>query len=161
MANFYGYNSNQSMINQLMRQKESIDNMIQQYSQPQPPVQNIINTNSGSDFEAKILKDSETLENTFIQRRTMFLDKKNKRVCIKEVDGTISESYDIIVPMDEKDKRILELERKLKEANNREPIYIEPDTTEIDRLREENKELNNMIVELKEKQKAESKSKKS
>lgn len=161
MANFYGYGANnQNMINQLMRQKESIDNMIQQYSQPQAPVQNIINTSAGSDFEARILKDGEIPENVFIHRRTMFLDRNNKKVFIKEVDGSISESYDIIVPLDEKDKKIMELEKKLKEASNREPIYIEPDYTERDKLREEVKELNEKIKELEEKPK-ESKSKKS
>lgn len=156
MANWNNYGANnQTMINQLMRQKENIDNMIQQYSQPmQPPVQNIINTNTGADFEAKILKDNETIENTFVQRRTMFLDKKNKRLSIKEVDGTISESYDIIVPLDEKDKKIQELERQLKEANSREPIYIEPDMSEVNELKEE-------IEELKAKLKEQSKTKKS
>lgn len=161
MANFYGYNpNNQNMINQLMRQKENIDNMIQQYSQPQAPVQNIINTSTGLDFEAKILKDGEKPENIFIQRRTMFLDRNNKKVFVKEIDGNISESYDIIVPLDEKDKKIMELERKLKEANNREPIYVEPDYTERDRLREEVRELNEKIKELEEKPK-ETKTKKS
>ena len=46
--------NNQTMINQLMRQKDNIDSLIQQYSQP-IPVQNIINT--GVDFEARILKE--------------------------------------------------------------------------------------------------------
>lgn len=153
MANFYGYGANnQNIINQLMRQKENIDNMIQQYSQPpqppQPPVQNIINTNAGADFEARILKDGENAEGIFIQRRTMFLDKNAKKVFIKETDGTISESYDIVIPLDEKDKKIMELEKKLQEADNREPIYIEPDYTERDALREEVAELNKKIKEL-------------
>ena len=91
--------------------------MIQQYSQQQqqPPVQNIINTTPSVDFEARILKDGETAENTFIHRRTMFLDRKARKVCIKEIDGSISESYEIIVPMDEKDQKIMELEKRLNE----------------------------------------------
>lgn len=105
--------NNQAMINQLMRQKDNIDNLINQYSQPSP-VQNIINT-SGIDFEARILKDGEEAENTYVARRTMFLDKKNKKLLIKETDGTISEQYEIILPLDEKDKKILELEQKIKE----------------------------------------------
>ena len=44
MANLYNYGPNQGMINQLLRQKDNIDNMISQYSQPQQPIQNIINT---------------------------------------------------------------------------------------------------------------------
>jgi len=107
------YNPNQPMINQLMRQKDNIENLLNQYTQPQMPVQNIINT-AGIEFEARILGDDEQLENILINKRTMFLDKKNKRVAIKELDGKISEEYEIVIPLDEKDKKILELENKIK-----------------------------------------------
>lgn len=107
----YGFNGNQNMINQLMRQKDSIDNLLNQYSQP--PVQNIINT--GTDFEARILKEGEEVNNILISKRTMFLDEANKKLSIKEVDGTISKEYEIVIPLDEKDKKILELEKKIKE----------------------------------------------
>ena len=120
MAGFNGYyNPNQGMINQLLRQKDNIDNMINQYSQPQAPVQNIINAAIPVEFEARILKDDEDVENTFINKRTMFLDKKNKRIVIKEIDGKISEQYEIILPLDEKDKKILELEKRLKEMEDK------------------------------------------
>lgn len=120
------FNQNQPMINQLMRQKDNIENMIQQYSQPQAPVQNIINTNMGVEFEARILKDDEEVGNILINKRTMFLDKKNKKVIIKEVDGKISEEYEIILPLDEKDKKILELENKLKEMEVKINEHTEP-----------------------------------
>lgn len=110
----YNFN-NQGMINQLMRQKDSIDNLINQYSQP--PVQNIINT--GTDFEARILKEGEQVENILINKRTMFLDESNKKLYVKEVDGSISKEYEIIIPLDEKDKKILDLETKLKEMENK------------------------------------------
>lgn len=59
MSSFNGfYNPNQAMINQLLRQKDNIDNMLNQYSQPQQPIQNIINTGVGTEFEAKVLKDN-------------------------------------------------------------------------------------------------------
>lgn len=110
------YNQNQPIINQLLRQKDNIENLLNQYNQPQP-IQNIINT--GTDFEARILKDDEEVENILINRRTMFLDKKNKRLLVKEIDGKISEEYEIVLPLDEKDKKILELENKLKEMEVR------------------------------------------
>lgn len=113
MANMYG--QNYAMMNQLLRQKDSIDNLINQFSQPQAPVQNIINTGMNLEFEAKILENNETAENTLVNRRTMFLDKKNKKLMIKELDGKISEEYDLIIPLDEKDKKILDLEKRLKE----------------------------------------------
>ena len=109
------YFPNQTMLNQLFRQKDNIDNLINQYSQP--PVQNIINT--GTDFEARILKDNEQVENILINKKTMFLDEKNKKVFIKELDGTISKEYEIIIPLDEKDKKILELEKRLEEMEGK------------------------------------------
>lgn len=134
MANFYGYGQNQSFINQLLRQKDNIENMINQYSQPQAPVQNIINTGVTTEFEAKILGDDEQIENVLVNKRTMFLDKKNKKLCVKEVDGKISETYEIIVPLDEKDKKILALEQKLKEMeeliNVKLPKFNEPTNVE-------------------------------
>ena len=111
----YGFGNNQNMLNQLMRQKDSIDNLINQYSQP--PVQNIINT--GTDFEARILNENEQADNILINKRTMFLDEFRKKISIKEVDGTISKEYEIVIPLDEKDRKILELEEKIKEMEDR------------------------------------------
>lgn len=107
--------NNQNMLNQLFRQKDSIDNLISQYSQPQ--VQNIITT--GTDFEARILKENEKAQDILINKRTMFLDEYNKKLTIKEVDGTISKEYEIVIPLDEKDKKILELEEKLREMEGK------------------------------------------
>ena len=117
MANYY--NPNQNMINQLLRQKENVENLLNQYSQPQAPVQNIINTGAGLDFEARILKEDEEVNNIFINKKTMFLDKKNKKLLVKEINGDISEEYEIIIPMDEKDKKILDLENRLKEMEEK------------------------------------------
>ena len=49
----------------------------------------------------------------------MFLDKYNKKVIIKELDGKISEEYEIVIPLDEKDKKIMELEKKLKDMEEK------------------------------------------
>ena len=124
MASFNSfYNPNQNMINQLLKQKDNVENLLNQYSQA--PVQNIINTGT-LDFEARILKDDEEIENIFINKRTMFLDKKNKKVVIKETDGKISEEYEIIIPLDEKDKKILDLESRLKEMEDKFNEYSKP-----------------------------------
>lgn len=126
----YNLYNNQPMINQLMRYKDSIDGMINQMNTPQPPVQNIINTSMGTDFEARILNEDEEVENILINKRTMFLDKTNKRLVIKEVDGKISEEYEIIIPMDEKDKKIFELEKRLKEMEDKINEHTEPIRTD-------------------------------
>lgn len=111
----YGFNQNQGIINQLERQKDNIDKLLYQYSQP-TPVQNIINT--GMEFEAKYVKKDEDISNIPIMRKTLFIDEENKKISIKELDGTISKEYEIVVPLDEKDKKILELENKIKEMEN-------------------------------------------
>jgi hypothetical protein len=112
----YPYFNNQNMLNQLIRQKENVENMINQYSQipAQAPIQNIINQNPVVEFEAKELKAGEDVKNILIQRKTLFIDEANKKIFIKELDGNISKEYDIIVPLDEKDKKIQLLEEKLK-----------------------------------------------
>lgn len=122
------YNSNLQMINNLERQKENINNLIAQYSQP-APVQNIINTNSvnNNELEARILNRDEEPSNIAITRKTVFISESNKKVYIKDVDGTITKEYDIIVPLDEKDKKILELEKRLKEMEEKINVqYAEP-----------------------------------
>lgn len=114
------YNNN--MINQLYRQKENIENMITQYAQNlQPPVQNIINTssNNSNEIDVKFLNNNEDIANIIINRKTLFIDEKNNKISLKETNGTISKSYDIIVPKDEKDLKIEELENKLKELEER------------------------------------------
>lgn len=134
MANFYGYGQNQNFVNQLLRQKDNIENMLNQCAQPQAPVQNIINTGIQTEFEARILGENEEAGNVLINKRTMFLDKKNRKLIIKEVDGKISEEYEIVVPLDEKDKKILALEQKLKEMeeiiNVKLPKFNGPDNVE-------------------------------
>lgn len=113
------YGNYNGMINQLYRQKDNIENMINQYSQglmnQQAPVQNIINTSSSSDVEIRYLTKDDDINNILITKKTLFIDEHKGKVSIKEVDGTISKSYDIIIPKDEKDLKIEELEIKVKE----------------------------------------------
>ena len=123
---YNGYNNGANMINQLYRQKDNIENMIAQYAQNfggnqlQPPVQNIINTsNSSSDIDVKFLNQNDDISNIIISKKTLFIDENKSKISIKEVDGTISKSYDIIIPKDEKDLKIEELENKLKELEER------------------------------------------
>lgn len=109
-----------TMLNQLYRQKENIDNMIAQYSAPQAPVQNIINTsNSNSDTDIRFLGPNDDISNIIISKKTVFVDEQKAKISIKEVDGTISKSYDIIIPKDEKDLKIEELEKKILELEER------------------------------------------
>lgn len=116
----YNYNN---MINQLYRQKDNIENMIAQYSQgmmnQQTPVQNIINTSSSSDIDVKYVNKDDDISNIIITKKTLFIDENNAKISIKELDGSISKTYDIIIPKDEKDLKIEELENKLKELEGK------------------------------------------
>ncbi len=109
----YNYNG---MMNQLYRQKENIDNMINQYANTQstPPVQNIINTSSSSDIDVKFLNPNEDISNIIISKRTLFIDENNAKISLKEINGNISKEYTIIIPKDPKDLKIEELEEKIK-----------------------------------------------
>lgn len=138
MANYNSfYNPNQNMINQLMRQKDNVENLINQYSQMpnQAPIQNIINQGTNLEFEARILSNGEDVSNIGITRKTLFVDEINKKVLIKELDGTISKEYEIIVPKDEKDLKIEELEKRLKEMEVKINEYAKPSRTDDEQFK--------------------------
>ena len=115
------YNNLNGMMNQLYRQKENIENMINQYANAaqQSPIQNIINTTNSSDTDVKFLNPEDDIKNIIITKRTLFIDENNHKISIKETDGSISKSYDIIVPKDEKDLKIEELENKIIELEEK------------------------------------------
>lgn len=142
------YNSNQGMINQLLRQKDSIDSLINQYQQlpAQPPIQNIINqAPSNYEFEARILKENEDPMDIAVIRKTLFVDESNKKITIKEIDGTISKTYDIVIPLDEKDKKILELETRLKEMEEKINVEYAKSIRSINGEQESNEYVNDFI----------------
>lgn len=129
MPNYYS--GNQQILSNLYRQKEYIDNQINQYTQPQQtvqPINNFINTGANVDMEARILKDNETVDSVMITRRTLFVDEKNKRVAIKEVNGDISKQYEIVVPMDPKDKEILELKKEIEKLKDKIELKAEKES---------------------------------
>ena len=116
------YNNYGGMMTQLYRQKENIENMINQYqgmANQTTPIQNIINTSNSSDTEVRYLKPEEDIKNVIITKKTLFIDETNHRICVKELDGTISKNYEIIIPKDEKDIKIEELENNIKELEER------------------------------------------
>ena len=112
---FNQYNP-QLNIERLKKQRDEIDNLIKSYqSIPQQPM-NVFNVGNTSqvEFEARFLNENENPNEILIQRKTMFFSPKNGKLYIKEINGDIT-SYDVILPKDEKDLKIEELERKLKE----------------------------------------------
>lgn len=96
------------------------------------PINNIINTQQSQPvFEAKFT--TENPSEILVQNKTAFIDLKNGKLSIKDLDGSIKE-YAIVLPKDEKDIKIEMLEKKLKEMEMKfneysklsEPIINEP-----------------------------------
>ena len=102
---------------ELQNLRDKIDKQMQSMQQPQmAPINNYITTSTPNvEFEARYLKDGEEIQNILIKNRTIFIDEKNKLVQVKELDGTISKTYNIIVPKDAKDLQIEELQKELEE----------------------------------------------
>lgn len=82
----------------------------------QQPIQNIINTQMPLNnlFMAQFLKENEKVEEIFVNHKTAFIDLFKKELKIKDIDGTIT-TYGLIPPLDEKDKKIEELEKQIQE----------------------------------------------
>lgn len=129
------YFNQQSGIDRINNQIKELENLRGQYQAmpQQQPIQNIINTNTGQniEFEARFLNENEEVENIPVNHKTAFISPKQGFLKIKEVNGDI-ETYELIPPKDEKDLRIEELERKIKEMEaQNESTNINESTNEI------------------------------
>ena len=110
------YNANQNMIDNLLRQKDRIDDMIKNYQQPQP-VNNFINTTPTSNkdlIEWRILNENEEVDNLYVANKTLFIN--DEMMVLKGVDGAL-EKWEIkkIYPIDKKDEKINALENEIKQ----------------------------------------------
>lgn len=121
---------NQFDINRIDRQIEDLQRMKASYQGlgMQPPINNIITTPTPTQsikplFEARF--SSENPSEVLVQNKTAFIDLKNGKLSIKEVDGEIKE-YFLILPKDEKDIKIENLESKLKEMEMKLDEYSKP-----------------------------------
>ena len=89
-----------------------------QFPQQEKPIQNIINTQAplrSEMFMARYLKSGEDINNIYIQDKTAFIDLTNKRLIIKEPQKEKLEEYEIVIPKDDKDIKIEELEKQVNE----------------------------------------------
>lgn len=120
------YGNNQFMLNSLNREKQKIEEMIQNYQNQPTPVNNFINTNQQTPtkdlIEWRILNENEEVDNLYVANKTLFIN--DNLMVLKGVDGKL-EKWEVkkIFPIDKKDQRISELEeeiKKLKEMVNNE-----------------------------------------
>lgn len=107
---------NNYMVDNLLRQREKIDDMLKNYQQPM----NVFNVGTQVDFEARMLTKDENPKDIIIQRKTAFISLENALLTIKEINGDMKE-YEIILPKtpeqienEELKQRIKELEKELK-----------------------------------------------
>ena len=130
------YGSNQNMIDNLMRQKDRIDEMIRNYQQPQP-VNNFISTNPTINkdlIEWRVLNENEEVDNLYVGNKTLFIN--DHLMVLKGVDGSL-EKWEVkkIYPIDKKDEKINTLEeeiRKLKEIISNEHTKPNEPTREFE-----------------------------
>ena len=122
--------NNQYMIDNLIRQKDKIDDMIRNYQQPQP-VNNFISTNQTPQkdlVEWRILNENEEVDNLYVQNKTLFIS--DNMMILKGVDGKLDKwKIQKTWPIDKKDEKINQLEeeiKKLKEVLNE---YTKPIST--------------------------------
>ena len=83
--------------------------------QTQQPINIYNNANTPeSNFFARYLGENEKVDEILVTHKTAFISLKNRQLSIKETNGDIT-TYEIILPKDEKDLKIEELERRLLE----------------------------------------------
>ncbi|MBO7614775.1 MAG: hypothetical protein J6T15_03670 [Bacilli bacterium] len=116
------YNSSNFMLDRLTKQKEEIDNLIRNY-QNQTPVNNFINTNQAQNtskdlVEWRVLNENEEVDNLYVANKTFFIN--DNKAILKGVDGSLIK-WDVVktYPKDKKDEKILELENKIKELEEK------------------------------------------
>ena len=109
--------NNNYMVDNLLRQREKIDDMLKNYSQPM----NVFNVGTQVDFEARMITKDENPKDIMVQRKTAFICLDSALLTIKEINGDLKE-YPIILPKtpeqienEEFKERIEQLEKELKE----------------------------------------------
>ena len=117
------YGNNQYMLNSLNREKQKIEEMIQNYQNQPQPVNNFINTVQTPTkdlIEWRILNENEEVDNLYVSNKTLFIN--DNIMILKDIDGK-TEKWEVkkVYPIDKKDEKISQLEeeiRKLKEVIN-------------------------------------------
>lgn len=115
-------------LNPYSNPMERIDNQIKELqnlkksyqTMPQQPM-NVFNVGGNApqiDFEARILNENEKPDEILVSRKTAFIDLKNGKLYIKELNGEIK-SYDVILPKTPEQLKIEELEKQNKELQSK------------------------------------------
>ena len=82
------YGNNQYMLNSLNREKQKIEEMIQNYQNQPQPVNNFINTVQTPTkdlIEWRILNENEEVDNLYVGNKTLFIN--DNTMILKDTDG--------------------------------------------------------------------------
>ena len=107
-------------LGEIDRQIEYWNKMKNTYQSMQPnPINIFNNTNSVTDFEARVIDKNTKPSEVIVSRKTAFICFEEPKLTIKDVNGDIKE-YEIIIPKtkeeienEELKKRVSELEKEL------------------------------------------------
>ena len=133
-------------LSRIDRQIEDLQRLKANYQNMPQPINNIITTPTTSTTQQPLFEAKFTTENPadiFVANKTAFIDLKNGKLTIKEVDGEMKE-YFLILPKDEKDLKIENLERKIREMENKINTYS---TNTVDTINNTTNTYNNIPMQ--------------
>ena len=118
----YG-NPNQFYLQDLQNMRDKIDNQMRQLNQNamqsnNPPAINqtfqLAPNQTNQDLEAKYATNIDEVKNTLVMKTGIFTNKDFSTIWIKDITGNIRTfSTQEVIELDEKDKKILELEKQI------------------------------------------------
>lgn len=122
--NYYNAGMYMPSVDRINKQIEDLQNLKSQMQNPMqmpnsatPAINQtfqLANTNNMNDFDGKYANNVDEVKNTLALRNMLFVNKEMNILWLKDVTGNIK-SYTLteIVELDEKDKKIIELEKQI------------------------------------------------
>lgn len=122
--NYYNAGMYMPSVDRINKQIEDLQNLKNQMQNPMqmpnsatPAINQtfqLANTNNINDFDGKYANNVDEVKNTLALRNMLFVNKEMNILWLKDVTGNIK-SYTLteIVELDEKDKKIIELEKQI------------------------------------------------
>lgn len=122
--NYYNAGMYMPSVDRINKQIEDLQNLKSQMQNPMQMPNSAIpainqtfqlaNTNNMNDFDGKYANNVDEVKNTLALRNMLFVNKEMNILWLKDVTGNIK-SYTLteIVELDEKDKKIIELEKQI------------------------------------------------
>lgn len=122
--NYYNTGMYMPSVDRINKQIEDLQNLKNQMQNPMqmpnsttPAINQtfqLANTNNMNDFDGKYANNIDEVKNTLALKNMLFVNKEMNILWLKDVTGNIK-SYTLteIVELDEKDKKIIELEKQI------------------------------------------------